>query len=152
MLKISKFAAIVGVLCMLFVSCKKETVGEALEFAFLNVDNKTAYNATKLYMTHNGRALETSSAEFKNIKVPAGKGKLSITDSTGKLLLDTSFNFNAGKTINWVLFQPSNDVKPVILENNGSGEPQPVPISFQKRFPNLLMSCSIGLIRLPLTR
>jgi hypothetical protein len=125
MLKTSKLALTIGALCVLFLSCKKEPVAEAVKFSFLNVDNKTTYNTNDLLMTYESRALNENNTGFKNIKVPAGIGKLAIEDSTGKSLLDTSLNFIAGKTINWVLFQPSGEVKPVILEDNGSLEPQP---------------------------
>ncbi|WP_069658897.1 hypothetical protein [Arcticibacter eurypsychrophilus] len=136
MIKILRYILFTFGFCMLLSACKKETAVEAVEFAFLNLDNRTNYTGNDLYMTYNSQALNGISASFSNIKVPVGKGKLAITDSTGKSLLDTTYTFEANKTINWVLFQPTNDVTPVILENNGSTEPQPDAEHIKVKFAN----------------
>lgn len=117
-------------------ACKKEPVNTAVDFALLNIDNITTYKAGALAIRYNGQALKMSNSTFSNIKVPAGKGNLSFTDSTGNSIIDTTFTFVADKTINWVLFQPSNDVRPVILENNGASEAQPDAEHIKIKFAN----------------
>lgn len=125
MLKILRYTIFSFGLCLFLSACKKELAGDPVAFAVLNLDNKTGYSVESLFISYDNQSLIKSSNPFSNIKIPAGKGKLSFKDSTGTPLLDTTFTFEANKTINWVLFQPSDDIKPVILENNGSSEPQP---------------------------
>ncbi|GAA4914789.1 hypothetical protein [Mucilaginibacter defluvii] len=123
-------------ICLLVSACNKEAVNTAVDFALLNIDNITTYKPGALAIRYNGQALKMSNSTFSNIKVPAGKGNLSFTDSTGNSIIDTTFTFVADKTINWVLFQPSNDVRPVVLENNSSSEAQPDAEHIKVKFAN----------------
>lgn len=119
---------------MLF-SCKKEQPLIASEFGFLNLINQTSYQ--KLLIKYNNVLLnEGRELQLANIKVPAGQGRLSILDDSGKPILDTLYNTAPNATNNWILFQPTAEVTPVVLENNGSEEPQPDKEHIKVKFAN----------------
>lgn len=108
--------------CILLLSCKKENPLEVEKYGLLNITNATTYADKDIFLTYNG--IPYKGITFADIKIPAGSGKLSITNTAGPFL-EASLNVEANTLQDLVLFQPNKDVPPAILENDLALVPRP---------------------------
>ena len=137
MIKISTLTTIIVIFSLLFSSCKKELPVETKKFGILNLSNQTTFQ--NLSIEFNDVPLnKTDGLDFNLIKVPEGRGKLSFKDDDGNSFLDTLYNSEPNITRNWVLFQPSADLKPVVLENTGADVAQPDNDHIKIKFANFI--------------
>lgn len=124
--------------CFLF-ACKKEIALTAQRFGKINLGNQTLVKP--LILDYNGDTISIGMEVTKNIKVPAGKGKLSFKDDKGNVLTDTTITIEENSIKNLVLFQPSLDAKPALIENNQENEPKPEEGFMKIKIANLAPKC-----------
>ncbi|MNK12614.1 hypothetical protein D3C87_306830 [compost metagenome] len=140
--KIKHSMLAIGCLIMLF-SCKKEIAIESQKFGKINLNNQTT-NLSPLALSFEGGTLSAAEGITKNIKLPAGQGKLSIKDNKGNLLIDTLIDITENSLRNLVLFKPSEDSKAIFLENNQEQEPKPNAGFAKIKIANLAPHCFPG--------
>ncbi|MEJ2903549.1 hypothetical protein [Pedobacter panaciterrae] len=121
------------------LACKKEIALTAQRFGKINFGNQTLVNP--LIIDYNGTTISVGLDLTKNIKVPIGKGKLSFKDDKGKVLTDTIITVEENGIKNLVLFQPSSEAKPALVENTQENEPKPEEGFMKIKIANLAQKC-----------
>lgn len=124
-------------LCLtVLFACKREPFVQPTVFGILNLNNQTVQQ--ELLVSYNDVPLirAATSSDYNNIKIPAGSGKLTLKDPSGALLYEGTLDIAANKIRNLLLFQPTPDVKPIILENTQDTEPKPADGFFKVKAAN----------------
>lgn len=125
-------------ICFL-LACKKEIALTAQRFGKINLGNQTLIKP--LIIDFNGDTISIETDLIKNIKVPIGKGTLSFKDNKGHVLADTVITIEENRIKNLVLFQPSSEAKPALIENNQENEPKPEEDFMKIKIANLAPKC-----------
>lgn len=128
-------------------SCKKETVvNDFIAFGELKIDNATVYSSLHAQLTGNEKLLGMS----ENIKLVPGPNQLKIWGATSDPkdkpvpIFDSLLQVESYQLYRFILFQPSLDLKPVVVKNNQAAEPKPAAGFMKVKVANFASHCFNG--------
>lgn len=129
------------------VSCKKETVvNDFIAFGELKIDNATIYGSLHVQLAGNEKLLGMS----ENIKLIPGPNQLKIWGASSDPkekpvpIFDSLLQVESNQLYRFLLFQPSLELKPVVVQNNQAAEPKPAAGFMKVKVANYASHCFNG--------